>query len=183
MHKADEAVNLLNLWCTATHHKSALAPKHPFYSVLEPKVGMYQNEVNCLVRHIVTYVNQVEYNNMYKGVTLCDFLQLLSAIYYTYINVYIYTLCMCIYILCMCVYIYIYITYTDSPTWLSNFHYSINIQSRGDGRAANYDYLNKTARSADVYPLYIWKTCSKTCSRSQEFLLSTSILRSPLRVS
>ena len=115
MHKADEAVNLLNLWCTATHHKSALAPKHPFYSVLEPKVGMYQNEVNCLVRHIVTYVNQVEYNNMYKGVTLCDFLQLLSAIYYTYITVYIYIHCVCvyIYILCMCVYIY-YIY------WLSN---------------------------------------------------------------
>jgi subtilase family serine protease len=46
------------------------------------KVGMYQNEVICLVRHIVTYVNQVEYNNMYKGVTLCDFLQL-----YLYIKI------------------------------------------------------------------------------------------------
>ena len=70
---------------------------------------MYQNEVNCLVRHIVTYVNQVEYNNMYKGVTLCDFLQLLSAIYYTYINVYIYIHCVCVYI--YTVYVYIYYIY------------------------------------------------------------------------
>ena len=44
--------------------------------MLEPKVGLIQNEVNRLVRLIVTYVNQVEYNSMYKGVTLCGILQL-----------------------------------------------------------------------------------------------------------
>jgi hypothetical protein len=67
---------LLNLWCTATHHKLTQAPKHYFSSVLEPKVGLIQNEVNRLVRLIVTHVNQVEYNSMYKGVTLCGILQL-----------------------------------------------------------------------------------------------------------
>ena len=44
--------------------------------MLEPKVGLIQNEVNRLVRLIVTHVNQVEYNSMYKGVTLCGILQL-----------------------------------------------------------------------------------------------------------
>ena len=94
MHKATEAVNLLNLWCTATHHKLTQAPKHYFSSVLEPKVGLIQNEVNRLVRLIVTHVNQVEYNSMYKGVTLCGIRQLCIYIYlYIYIfHVYLITL-------------------------------------------------------------------------------------------
>ena len=69
----------LHKWAKALQLDVAMGrPSTPFTQCLSQKsvCSMYQNEVNCLVRHIVTYVNQVEYNNMYKGVTLCDFLQL-----------------------------------------------------------------------------------------------------------